>query len=76
MVAGAKGAGVRHLPQDDVSPFDVDEEVVAFPDIEHSAGLGRYDDPPQVVDLAGNPRFHGAQPTDRSAGDGGYRRDR
>lgn len=73
MVTTAERAGVRHLAQHDVPALDVDEEVITLSDVEHSPGLGRYDDPAEIVDLAGNPRVHAAQPTDRRAGQGGYR---
>lgn len=76
MVAAAEGAGVGHLPEDDVAPFDVDEEMIPFPDVEHASGLGRYHDPAQVVDLAGNPRIHPGSLPIGTGERGGYRQHR
>lgn len=59
MVTSTEGAGVGHLAQDDVASLNGDIEMIALADVEHAAGLGRDDDPAEVIDLASNPRVHG-----------------
>jgi hypothetical protein len=75
-VAAAESAGIGHLAKDDVAPLDCDEEMIAFTDVEHAAGLGGDHNPPEIVDLASYPRVHAAEPTDRWEASVGYRHPR
>lgn len=57
VVAPAKGARHLQLADHDPGPLDADQQLVALADIEQPPGLGRNDDPSQIIDLSNDPRF-------------------